>query len=188
MTHAATPNQSLSESQRHQLERRVDEVIHQIEDRHDVTLPALELRLDVRGSAWGYYSRKGQRCSVRLNPVLCAEHFEETLSDVIPHELAHFAVDQMYLRRRKPHGPEWRKVMQSLGIADPSVTHVKDVSHLAIRRQTRHAYRCDCQLHQLTSTRHNRVLKGIQQYQCRRCGSQLSPSTNDDSGNPADSG
>lgn len=172
-------HERLSDQQIEQIHQRLEQVLSILETRYDVNLPPLTLELNVRGTAWGYYTRKGKQCSVRLNPALCAEHFEETLNDVIPHELAHFAVDQMYARRRKPHGPEWQKVMQALGITQPRVTHGKDVSHLATRKQRRHPYRCDCQLHWLSSTRHNRIGRGQQQYFCRQCGGPLQASPDD---------
>lgn len=163
----------LSDQQKQLIETRIHDVREAIESHFDLSLPQLDVQFNIRGTAWGYYRRKEGICSVHFNAALCAEHFEETLSDVIPHELAHFAVDQMYRTRRKPHGVEWRRIMKTLGIENPSVRHHKDVSHLAVKRQRRHAYECSCQQHWLSTTRHNRIIKGVQKYVCKRCGTAL---------------
>lgn len=137
------------------------------------SMPKLDVYFDISGTAWAYYQRKNNQRCIRFNPYLVADHLEETYSDVIPHEVAHFVVDSYYSRRCRPHGSEWKAVMSHFGIRNPSIRHNKDLSNVPVRRQNRHRYACDCQQHLLTTTRHNRIQRGLQSYACLKCGSSL---------------
>jgi len=99
--------------------------------------------------------------------------FEENLAGTVPHEVAHYAIDQAYgLRRVKPHGIEWQALMAKLG-ADAGVTFDLNLDGIPRRRQARHRYYCPCQLHQVSTTRHNRVQRGKGVYHCVSCRGKL---------------
>jgi SprT protein len=128
---------------------------------------------DLHGRAAGMFKVVGRRRCIRYNPWIFAKYFEENLRDTVPHEVAHFVVHELYgLRSVKPHGPQWLEVMQ-LFDADPGVTFDLDLAGIPRRRQRTHPYRCECRLHEVSTTRHNRVLKGVGLYHCRVCGVQL---------------
>ncbi len=137
---------------------------------------------DLRGKAAGMYvvSKRLGRVSrkIRYNPWLFSKYFTENLQDTVPHEVAHYIVDQLYGygRRQKirPHGVEWREVMAAFD-ADASVTSSFDLSGIPCREHQTFGYRCDCRDHQLTSRRHNKVLKNTATYQCRHCSGNLVP-------------
>ena len=78
----------------------------------------------------------------------------------------------VFEQRFVDNGAEWRAVMEAFGVA-PRRTSDFDLSDLPIRRERRFGYRCGCAEHQLSATRHNRVVRGQSRYRCRSCGQQL---------------
>ena len=140
-----------------------------------------EVRFDIDGAAWGYYMRRGKKRWIRYNPLLFSRYYEEGLNETVPHEVAHYVVDciddSVAGKRSMPHGAEWKSVMKFLGVSNPRATATYDTSGLNIRRQNRYVYRCGCRNHELTTTRHKRVLRG-QHYLCRVCGDELKVAEN----------
>lgn len=167
------PSSLLSTETQTRIEQAVRQCIKDAEQWLDVSLPDVDILFNIKGSAWAYYQRKDQQRSIRFNPYLVRDHLQETISDVVPHETAHFVVDSYYRKRCRPHGQEWRQVMRHFGIPNPSIRHQKDISQIPVRRQTRHTYRCNCRDYELTATRHNRIVRGTQRYSCRQCGETL---------------
>lgn len=129
---------------------------------------------DLKGCAAGMYRvRRGTRV-IRYNPWLFARYPDDSLAVTVPHEVAHYIVDRLYgLRRVRPHGPEWRAVMHAFGV-DPAASTRYDLDGIPTRGQRRYPYRCDCLVHQLSTRRHNLILRGAVSYRCRRCGGPLS--------------
>ncbi|MCC6208923.1 MAG: SprT-like domain-containing protein [Gammaproteobacteria bacterium] len=129
---------------------------------------------DLKGRASGMYRvQRGMRV-IRYNPWLFARYPDDSLAVTVPHEVAHYIVDRLFgLRRVRPHGREWRSVMKDFGVEPTATTHY-DLDGIPMRRQRRYPYRCDCLTHQLSTRRHNLILRGTTSYQCRRCGSLLS--------------
>jgi len=138
-------------------------------------LPRIPVRFDLYGTTAGMFKYCGDNKCLRFNPWIFARYFEENLRDTVPHEVAHRVVHEIHgARGVRPHGREWRALMAVFG-ADPAVTFERDLTGIPRRRQARHAYRCACSVHQLSTTRHNRIRRGAAQYQCRRCGDRLRP-------------
>ena len=128
---------------------------------------------DLPGRTAGMFKLVGRRGWIRYNPWIFAKYFEENLRDTVPHEVAHFIVHELYgTRGIKPHGHQWRTVMEHFG-ADQGVTFNLDLAGIPQRQQRTHPYRCSCRVHEVSSTRHNRVLQGVGCYRCRICGSDL---------------
>jgi SprT protein len=128
---------------------------------------------DLSGTSAGMFKVQGRHCCIRYNPWIFAGHFEEHLADTVPHEVAHFIVHEVFGRRGvKPHGEEWRTLMVAFG-ANPRATFQLDLEGIPCRRQRTHAYRCDCQQHEVSTTRHNRILRGAGRYHCRHCEAEL---------------
>ena len=133
------------------------------------------VQFDLSGRAAGQYRVQRGKAAIRYNPWIFARYFEDNLNETVPHEVAHFVVDQLWgLRRVRAHGAEWQSVMRALG-AEPRATARYDLTGLPVRRQRRFAYRCGCRSHALTTCRHNRVQRGEARYHCRRCGQRLVP-------------
>ena len=135
--------------------------------------PKIPVLFDLKGRAAGMYKVQRQQRLIRYNPYIFAKYFSDNLNTTVPHEVAHYVTDLMYgLRHIKPHGPEWKQVMLSLG-ADPVATGSYDLTGIPLRRQHRHDYRCACSTHQISTIRHNKIRNGKASYYCRYCKSTL---------------
>ncbi len=128
-----------------------------------------EVRWDLRGLASGQALL--QRNTIRLNAELFARESEAFARNTIIHELCHLAVWQRHGRRARPHGAQWQTLMRALGEVPERCHHAIATP---VRQQLRFPYRCGCQQHQLTTTRHKRALRGTP-YVCRRCRQVLVP-------------
>lgn len=135
-------------------------------------LPDIPVRFDLRGQLAGMYRVRGERREIRYNPLVFARWYGENLADTVPHEVAHYVVDVLHGRRARPHGAEWRTVMNAFGVAAQR-TGDFDLGDLPVRRERRFRYRCPCSEHQLSATRHHRVLRGQSRYHCRACTGEL---------------
>ncbi|WP_456375800.1 SprT family zinc-dependent metalloprotease [Thiolapillus sp.] len=131
-----------------------------------------EIRFDLRGQAAGQYRNHPQPC-IRYNLSMAAGQLESFLARTPGHEVAHYVIDQLHGRRNiRPHGSEWRQLMADLGL-DAARCHCYSLEKVPTRHQQRYLYRCACQNHELSATRHNRILRGKAEYRCRRCGETL---------------
>ncbi len=141
--------------------------------RYGRKLPPVEVLFDLGGQAAGQFrwTARSRQCVIRYNPWVFAADFEHHLLDTVMHEVAHYIVYCLHGARVRPHGAEWRRVMQDSG-AEPKATGRYPLHGVPVRRQQRHAYHCACRTHELTSTRHNRQQRGSA-YICRHCGTPL---------------
>ena len=144
----------------------------------NLRLKPIKVFFDIHGSAWGYYVRKRSNRFIRYNPWLFDKYFTEGMTDTVPHEVAHYIVDMRYRKRCQPHGAEWRDIMQLFGIAQPRATSRHNLDGVPVRRQQRFHYICACQSHEISTTRHRRILRG-QQYLCARCREAIKPVAQD---------
>ena len=137
-----------------------------------IKTPAPQVSFDLRGRAAGQARLPSRGPGViRYNPVLLAANAESFLADTVPHEVAHVIAFARHGARIRPHGPEWRTVMDYFGVA-PERCHRYEVSPGNRRVLPQFDYYCDCRAHQLSSIRHRRVLAGGT-YICRRCATPL---------------
>lgn len=135
-------------------------------------LPVPEVRFDLRGRAAGQavFARRTQRCHIRLNAQLLASHPGEMLTETVPHEVAHVVIYRLHGRKTKPHGAEWKALMQAFGI-DASPCHALPAEPTRQLRRFRYTCACD-EPAWLTSIRHKRARAGTD-YVCRVCGIRL---------------
>src|SRR5699024_10015094 len=111
--------------------------------------------------------------AIRINAALLQSHLREMLDVTVPHEVAHVAIHRRYNRGRvrvRPHGPEWKALMQAFGVSDETCHHLP-VTPSRQLRGVRYACGCD-EPAWLTSIRHRRAQNGTV-YRCRRCGERL---------------
>lgn len=133
---------------------------------------------DLKGRAAGMYKvvrgrDNSKRRLIRYNPYIFAKYFSENLSSTVPHEVAHYVVDILYRQTQiKPHGPEWRDVMDKFG-KKAERTASFDLEGIPVRQSRRYLYHCGCDSHLLGSRRHRKVVQGKASYACRRCGEVL---------------
>ena len=135
----------------------------------------VEVHFDLPGGCAGMFKVHGKACWIRYNPWLFAKYFDDNLYGTVPHEVAHYIIHKVYdMRRVRPHGSEWRALMHKFE-ADAAVTCDFELTGIPQRRQRRFAYQCDCRSHELSTRRHNTVLRGKAQYHCLKCKAQLNP-------------
>ncbi|MBM7073387.1 SprT-like domain-containing protein [Shewanella sp. 202IG2-18] len=94
---------------------------------------------------------------------------QDFIDEVVPHEICHLLCHQIF-GRVKPHGIEWRSMMQTLFNLSPKTTHNFEVH---AKPQTKVAYQCDCGVVELGIRRHNKVIRNQVQYRCRVCSKTL---------------
>lgn len=131
-----------------------------------IVIPKPTVLFNQRGKIAG--SARLQVNQIRLNPILLADNPDRFCEEVIPHELAHLIVYQLHGRAR-PHGKEWKNIMEKVFTLTAQTRHNMDVTKVAGKT---FSYQCRCGLVALSIRRHNKVLKG-QEYQCRACKQSL---------------
>lgn len=97
---------------------------------------------------------------------------DEMLKDTVPHEIAHLIVVMLWGPGCRPHGAEWRQVMQECFNLAAQRTHNLPLAPSRTLKRT-FAYACKCREHRLTSIRHRRMEGGQSIYRCRDCGEIL---------------
>ncbi|WP_231908865.1 SprT family zinc-dependent metalloprotease [Marinomonas sp. TW1] len=110
-----------------------------------------------------------QKNELRFNHFMYQQNPVEFLKTVVPHEVAHIIVYQIYGTSVRPHGKEWQAVMKKVYQLSPNRTHMFDVPPL----KNSYLYACACRQHEFTKRRHSRAQKGVE-YICKECHSSLS--------------
>lgn len=166
------PELSLSPEQKHHIiaqSRKWLLTAGQIWNREFADIP---IHFDLRGKTSGMYVLRGHILKreqwIRYNPTIFAKHFEESCASTIPHEVAHYVCYEMHGRKPKPHGKEWRAIMQAFGVPAEATCKL-DLSDIPHKRLKRFDYACNCSEHQLSSIRHNRIQRGQSRYICPKC-------------------
>ncbi len=126
-----------------------------------------------------YQFVKGTTHLIRLNPRLLNELGQKYIDDVFVHEYAHACV-QHYIghfngrKRVMPHGMEFKSFCWMFGIDGKATTTVAQgaVSMKAGNTTKKHTYVCGCQEFNLSTQRHNKILRGAT-YTCKKCGTKL---------------
>ena len=170
--------------QQRQVAQATEEYILRAEALFDRRFARVPVLFDLRGRAAGMFKVIGKRRLIRYNPWIFAKYYEQNLRDTVPHEVAHFIVHEVYPRRGlKPHGWQWRDLMARFG-ADPGVTFDLDLDGVPQRSQRTHSYHSGCQVHQVSTTRHNRAQTGRMSYHCCSCDGLLVYTPQDNAQSP----
>jgi SprT protein len=160
------------------LEMRVEEC-HRLVRAVDPEFPRVGCSLFSRRRAAGLAF--GNEHRIALNEVLLRENPEPMLRDTVAHEFAHIVVWWRYLEQKKldpdaaapsAHGTEWQTVMREMFAVEPSRCHRFDTRNTGARVQRRWEYRCRCQSHLLTTSKHKRAQSGAR-YVCQDCRAEL---------------
>lgn len=113
-----------------------------------------------------------QKNTLKFHPVLYQQNKQHFLTHVVPHEIAHLLVWQLF-GRTAPHGREWQHIMVNVFKLPPHRTHQYNVDNIGIKHIN---YYCGCGDVPLTIRRHNNVLKGTV-YRCKICRHDLTLKT-----------
>lgn len=133
----------------------------------------INILFDLTGVASGMFRVNNLVPVIRYNPYIFSKHFDYSLANTVPHEVAHYVIYSLYgLKTVRPHGKEWKDLMLQFG-AKPSRTHLLNLEGLPTRRHRRHQYRCNCSEHLITTRRHNMIQQGKVRYFCRLCKGEL---------------
>lgn len=165
--------QPISPDLQEQVINQTNYFIKNAEDYYHKSFSEIPVLFDLSGKAAGMYRVKAGQRVIRYNPYIFAKYFDDNYSETIPHEVAHYVTDILYgLRTIRPHGNEWKSVMQVFGVAANRTANY-DLGGLPVRTFQKFVYHCGCQNYELTSRRHNKVLRGTGHYLCRECGGKL---------------
>ena len=160
---------NLSQSQLQQVYDKTDYYIELANKNLSLQLSSIDVKFDLKGRTSGMFVVKRNETCIRYNEIIFSRYFDDSLENTVAHEVAHYVVHSMHvLRKVKPHGEEWQRVMNLFGVK-PEVTSNYDVSSLPLHRQKQHDYYCECMTHQLSTTRHNKVQANRAVYKCRKC-------------------
>ncbi|QIQ22402.1 SprT family zinc-dependent metalloprotease [Zophobihabitans entericus] len=108
---------------------------------------------------------------IQINSILLIENEQTFIDEVIPHELAHLLTFK-HFGKVPPHGKEWKWMMNDILQINPQRTH--NFSVRSVQKNT-YEYRCPCQIHLLSTKRHNKILQTHIKYVCKNCGNLLQP-------------
>jgi len=165
--------QPLSTERKKEVIARTDFYIEQAKHLFDIEKQIknrpVEISFNLKGSTAGMYRVKQRFREIRYNDHIFSKFFNDNLNVTVPHEVAHFVTDILFgLNNIKPHVKEWKAVMKAFD-ADATVTANYDLSGIPLKTLPSFTYRCDCQEHQLTSIRHNKITRRRYQYYCNVC-------------------
>lgn len=162
-----------------EVERLTRQLLNSAGDHYGKNPGKVEIKFDLTGKAAGMALFPHRATSIiRFNALLLIENREDFLKRTVPHEVAHVIARNIFGKKIKPHGVEWKQVMKLFG-AEASRCHSYDVSRSTRRTLKRFSYHCECRTHELSSIRHNRVLQG-QRYHCVKCSRPLRQSNDTD--------
>ncbi|RDH83898.1 MAG: metallopeptidase (SprT family) [endosymbiont of Galathealinum brachiosum] len=159
----------LTKAQKNQVIHQTRHYIELANQQHNLNLTEIKVKFDLKGRTSGMFMVRNGLTSIRYNEIIFSHYFEDSLINTVAHEVAHYVVHTIWgVKKVKPHGKEWQQVMLMFDVK-PDVTSQYDVSGLPLHRQTQHDYSCGCMMHQLSTTRHNKVQKKKAIYKCRKC-------------------
>lgn len=163
----------ISPAQQEQVILETNQFLKSAGEYYNCEFPHIPVLFDLSGKAAGMYRVKAGQRVIRYNPFIFSKYFDDNFNETIPHEVAHYVTDVLYgLKKIRPHGSEWKSVMQVFGVAANRTANY-DLAGLPVRKYQTYVYHCGCQDYELTSRRHNKILRGIGHYMCRDCGGKL---------------
>jgi len=142
-------------------------------------VPVFEYDFSLKGKVGGKFncmvtsSNRYHSQVLRFNLLMMKQDPEKYLEIVVGHEVAHMVAENMYgsFGNAVHHGNDWKHVMLVFGL-EPNRTHDFDVtpetSGLALRNVKRHAAKCSCTTHMISTCLRNRMVKG-RSYSCKTC-------------------
>lgn len=153
----------ISQHEKNEVEQRVNALFSLAESHFSQPLktPAIGWRKSGKNAGTANLTTN----KINFNPVFFTHNRQAYFDEVIPHEVCHIIVYQIY-GRVAPHGKQWQWIMRNLFEAPARTTHRFDLAPLGLKE---YVYRCECGEINLSVRRHNKVMRNKQQYLCRGC-------------------
>lgn len=169
------PNKQKHTDPLHKAETAVRQAEQHARNFYGINLPQASIDFSLRGRCAGQAKvyRNGSTC-LRINQQLLVENLDDFLSNTIPHEVAHLVVNWRARKKRerpRPHGTEWRAVMENCFGLDAKRCHSYQTTPARVVPRP-FLYTCGCCEHHLTRTLHNRVSRSHQAL-CKACSTPL---------------
>lgn len=155
-----------------QIIQQVDDCYVQAEQRLNRKFIRPNVNFKQRGKIAG--SAHLVKNELRFNAKLLQDNMSQFMNEVVQHEIAHLLCFQLF-GRVQPHGKQWKKLMKD--VFDLVGTRCHQMDTKEVEGQT-FTYHCGCGDMQLSIRRHNKVVRGEQQYQCKQCRQILSRTLN----------
>jgi len=130
-------------------------------------LDSIEIKYDLKGRAAGQACFRYSQMFIRVNLYCARNNVKHYLAQTIPHEVAH--IINRLNSNGGGHGRDWKRIMEIVFNLPSDRCHSYETQKS--NRKT-FAYSCDCKTYELTSIRHNRILRGTE-YSCRICRTEL---------------
>lgn len=144
-----------------------------------LVVPLVDYGLNGTVAGWAIGPHK-----IRINTELLHTNWDNMLNVIVPHEVAHCVVSQIWGNtttkgnKVRGHGPQWQYVMNLLGLP------AKRCHDMQVTKRRNHprvyVYGCGgrvCYSHNLTLTRHNKIQNKGAEYTCTKCGGRINKST-----------
>ncbi len=153
------PNLLLTKDRRKKVEAKVKECLDIASKHYKQKFEMPDIRYDIKNTDGG--TATFQLWLIRLNLILMVENEEKFLNTTVPHEVAHLVARRVYHaviaatgKKMRPHGKEWKEVMELFKIP-AHVHHTYDTTsiqrpHRRKRGSKLRGAEADLLLHRLT--------------------------------------
>jgi len=157
-----------------QIETKVLECITIAEQISGETIPMPPINFNLKGRCAGQYCNTFVRYTgmsidehLKFNMEIAVQNSQDFINRTVPHEVAHLVAQRLY-GRGVNHDHRWQNIMTQYFNTDPSRCHNYDMTNVTVKRQRRFEYGCGCRTFQITTVRHNKILRG-RVYNCGSC-------------------
>ena len=162
-----------------QVQKKIDDMIIYAEDAWDIDMDNVSVNYDLTSTrtlgSCRTLPQSGEIVSIiSLNQDLLKEFKEDYITHIVGHEMCHSIMGHIFPRdmngrkRVTAHGKEFKAICSHFGIDGKATSSVCSGSkHLKSKRKTIE-YKCGCCTHNISTIKHNRILKGIR-YSCKLC-------------------
>ena len=108
---------------------------------------------------------------IKLDEDYFRENSDFIIFDTIPHEIAHFIVCKHFPNAKQHHGPEFRAVMQPIGLSGSTYHSMPAPTNKPRNKVKRYEVACGCKTYFLTKAKCEKytLIKHI----CNKCGKIL---------------
>ena len=155
---------------KNRVEEKMLECISKAEESFGRDFPMIPVRYDLKGRCAGQFCTRYGSSYLRVNTVLLTENVEHYIAQTIPHEVAHY-INRVTSPFASAHGNEWKNIMTRIMGVRADRCHSYDTSNARQGSKTtkRFTYKCGCKTHELSTVRHNRIVRRGTVYTCKKC-------------------